>query len=485
MFKELIKPNTILVVGDFMLDSYWRGNVSRISPEAPVAVFQKRSTRSVVGGAANVVANLLAAGKCVVAASVIGKDVVGDELKLLLGNIGCDCSLIQQSNNRHTTEKTRLLAQNNQQLLRIDEEEIVWLTDEEEERLVEGVAQQISDVSAVILSDYMKGILTKSLCQRIIEIAKKNNVSVFCDVKDQNYEKYAEATLIKPNKKELGILSGMSVRSNDEIKQACRKLCEKCRNDYLLVTLDAQGMALYDRTNDSIEFTPSEPREVFDVSGAGDTVISYLVACISSGMDIHDAVRYANKAAGIKVGKVGTSTVSLEEMEQDIRKEKMLSSIQEEQGTKILTLSELLKVLHNLQNKKVVFTNGCFDILHPGHIMYLQKAAECGDVLIVGVNSDDSVRRLKGSTRPVNKEADRLAVLAGLQSVRYLVIFDENTPENLIRLIKPDVLVKGADYEEKFIVGAEYVKSYGGEVVLIPILEGYSTTNIIQRSGGK
>ena len=291
--------------------------------------------------------------------------------------------------------------------------------------------------------------------------------------------------MIKPNKKELGILSGMSVRSNDEIKQACRKLCEKCRNDYLLVTLDAQGMALYDRTNDSIEFTPSEPREVFDVSGAGDTVISYLVACISSGMDIHDAVRYANKAAGIKVGKVGTSTVSLEEMEQDIRKEKMLSSIQEEQGTKILTLSELLKVLHNLQNKKVVFTNGCFDILNPGHIMYLQKAAECGDVLIVGVNSDDSVRRLKGSTRPVNKEADRLAVLAGLQSVRYLVIFDENTPENLIRLIKPDVLVKGADYEEKFIVGAEYVKSYGGEVVLIPILEGYSTTNIIQRSGGK
>ncbi len=484
MFKELIKQNKILVVGDFMLDSYWLGSVSRISPEAPVPVFQKRSKRSVVGGAANVVANLLAAGKIVIAASVIGKDSIGAELSSLLDNIGCDCSLLQQSEKRRTTEKTRILAQNNQQLLRIDDEEIVWLSEEEENRFIEGISNNISDVSAIILSDYMKGVLTKSLCQKVISLAKEHNVPVFCDVKDPDPSKYSKATLVKPNKKELAMLSGMPVGTEEEIKGACKSLCDKCENEYLLVTLGSKGMALYQRETDTIDFIPSEPREVFDVSGAGDTVISYLVACVSSGISINDAVRYANKAAGIKVGKVGTSTVSLDEMEQDIRKETILSQTQESQGTKVYTVSELLRKLHNRPNKKIVFTNGCFDILHAGHVMYLQKAAECGDVLIVGVNSDDSVRRLKGSTRPVNNESDRLAVLSGLQSVTYLVVFDEDTPEDLIRTIKPDVLVKGADYEGKFIAGAEYVKEHGGEVVLIPMLEGHSTTNIIKKTGG-
>ena len=484
MFKELIKPNKILVVGDFMLDSYWLGNVSRISPEAPVPVFQKRSKRSVVGGAANVVANLLAAGKNVIAASVIGEDSIGAELNSLLDNIGCDCSMLLQSNKRRTTEKTRILAQNNQQLLRIDDEEIVWLSEEEENRFIEEISKAINEVSAIILSDYMKGVLTKSLCQKVISLAKEHSVPVFCDVKDPDTSKYCKATLIKPNKKELAMLSGKSVGTDEEIKEACRSLCDKCENEYLLVTLGSKGMALYQKETDTIVFTPSEPHEVFDVSGAGDTVISYLVACISSGISINEAVRYANKAAGIKVGKVGTSTVSLDEMEQDIRKENILSQTQENQGTKVYTVSELLRKLHNRPNKKIVFTNGCFDILHAGHVMYLQKAAECGDVLIVGVNSDDSVRRLKGSTRPVNNESDRLAVLSGLQSVNYLVIFDEDTPEDLIKTIKPDVLVKGADYEGKFIAGAEYVKEHGGEVVLIPMLEGHSTTNIIKKTGG-
>lgn len=484
MFKEKILNNTVLVIGDFMLDSYWFGKVSRISPEAPVAVFQKRSKRSVVGGAANVVANLLAAGKKVMAASVVGNDSIGEELRSLLNSIECDCSLLQQSDKRKTTEKTRILAQNNQQLLRIDDEEIVWLSEEEEEHFIDGIKKKIIEVSAIILSDYMKGVLTKSLCQKVIQLAKKNNIPVYCDVKDPDASKYSYSTLIKPNKLELAMLSGMPVETKEEIKVACQLLCERCKNDYLLVTLGAQGMALYAKENDTIEFTPSEPREVFDVSGAGDTVISYFVACISSGLNIYDAVRYSNKAAGIKVGKVGTSTVSLEEMEQEISKEKFLSQVQDSQRTKVCTLSELLKKLHNQQNKKVVFTNGCFDILHAGHVMYLQKAAECGDILVVGVNSDDSVRRLKGPSRPINNETDRIAVLSGLQSITYLVVFDEDTPEKLIRTIKPDILVKGSDYEGKFIAGAEFVKSNGGEVVLIPILNGHSTTNIIQKSNG-
>ena len=485
MFKELIKQNKILVIGDFMLDSYWLGNVSRISPEAPVAVFQKQAYRAVAGGAANVAANLMAAGKTVIAAAVIGNDKAGEELKALLNDMGCDCSLVQSVPERRTTAKTRILAQNNQQLLRIDEEDIKWLTEAEEEKVLNGIKQIISSVSAVVLSDYMKGMLTKTLCQKTINLAKEKDIPVFCDVKDTDTEKYVDATLIKPNKKELELLSGMPTRTKDEIMMACEKLCNWCRNKYLLVTLGAQGMALYERKSNSIEFISSEPKEVFDVSGAGDTVISYLVACVSSGIDIHDSVRYANKAAGIKVGKVGTATVSLDEVEQDMRRDVILKQTCGTQETKIYTLSELLKKLHDQPDKRVVFTNGCFDILHSGHVMYLQKAAEYGDILVVGVNSDNSIRRLKGPSRPVNSEEDRLAVLSGLQSVDCLIVFDDDTPEELIQSIGPDVLVKGSDYEGKYIAGADYVKKKGGQVVLIPMLEGRSTTKIIQRSKGR
>lgn len=484
MFRELIKDNTILVVGDYMLDSYWFGNVTRISPEAPVPVFQMFSKRSVAGGTANVVANLIAAGKQVIASSVIGKDSVGDELVSLLQNIGCDCSMLQRNDYRRTIEKTRLLAQNNQQLLRVDEEEIIWLTKSEENQLVSNIEGIIDKLSAIILSDYMKGILTESLCRKIIGVARKNNIPVYCDVKDTNVEKYKYATLLKPNKKELEMLTGMSTDNENQIKAACQELCKRCRNEYILVTLGSKGMALYTISTDTIEFIPSEPKEVYDVSGAGDTVISYLVACISSGIDIGGAVKYANKAAGIKVGKVGTSTVSLIEMEEDIMREAYLHRVGEIGESKICTLKTLLNKLNNQSNKKIVFTNGCFDILHAGHVMYLQKAAEYGDVLIVGVNNDESVRRLKGAERPINSLEERIAVLAGLSCITYIVSFDEDTPETLIRSIKPDVLVKGADYKGKFIAGADYVKTNGGEVVLIPILEGHSTTNIIKKSGG-
>lgn len=482
MFKEQMKKNTILVIGDFMLDSYWIGNVSRISPEAPVPIFLKKANRSVAGGAANVVANLLAAGKNVVAASVVGKDSVGNELTEMLQNIGCDCSLIQRSEKRKTTKKTRLLAQNNQQLLRVDEEELAWLNNKEEERLVADIKKSINIFSAIILSDYMKGILTESLCRKIIRMARNNSIPVFCDVKDPNAEKYEGATLIKPNQKELGILSGMNVNTEAEIKLACKMIAAKCKNDYVLVTLGSKGMALYTRGQDTFNFVPSQARDVYDVSGAGDTVISYLVACTSSGISIDKAVYYANIAAGIKVGKVGTSTVSLDEMEKDICKEKLLKNTQVKTTSKILDVSGLMKALYDYPNKKIVFTNGCFDILHAGHVMYLQKAAEYGDVLIVGVNSDESIKRLKGPSRPVNKLDDRLTVLSGLQCITFLIPFDEDTPEELIRTIKPNVLVKGADYEGKFVAGADFVKGHGGEVKLIPMLEGRSTTNIIKKN---
>ena len=484
MLKELIKPNTILVVGDFMLDSYWLGNVARISPEAPVPVFQKRNQWSVVGGAANVVANLLASGKKVLAASVIGRDKEGDELLACLYSIGCNCEMLQRSPERKTTKKTRILAQNNQQLLRIDEEEVVWLSKQEEDLLLEEIEAIIPQVSGIILSDYLKGILSASLCQKIISLGKEHHIPVFCDVKDSKVEKYKGATLLKPNKKELSLLTGMPVTSKEEISRACSVLCERCENDYILVTLGAQGLALFSKESGAIDFIQAEPREVYDVSGAGDTVISYFVACVTSGIGFKEAAQYANRAAGIKVGKVGTSTVSLDELDQDLEKEKLLKNTQVNvSASKIQDLDKLLELLHKQPDKKIVFTNGCFDILHVGHVRYLQEAARLGDVLIVAVNSDESVKRLKGPRRPINTLADRLNVLAGLESVTYLVPFEEDTPEALIRAIKPNVLVKGAEYKGKFISGSDFVKANGGEVVLIPMVEGYSTTNLIKKSG--
>lgn len=485
MFKELIKKNTILVVGDFMLDTYWFGSVSRISPEAPVPVLKKWSSRSVAGGAANVGANLIAAGKNVTAVSVIGKDKGGEKLTELLQNMGCDCSLILKSEKRRTTEKIRILAQNNQQLLRIDEEEIEWITEEEVNKIVGKIEERIQSFNAVILSDYMKGVLSETMCRRIIDIARNNNIPVFCDVKDPKINKYKGSTLMKPNKKELNMLTGMPVSTEDEIKQACEALSIKCECTYVLATLGSRGMALYMRKTGDIEFITAESRAVYDVSGAGDTVISYLVACISSGIDIKEAVRYANKAAGIKVEKVGTATVTLDEMERNIYSENLLSQTEKKEQKKIYKLTELVKIVHSQPNKKIVFTNGCFDILHAGHVMYLQKAAEYGDILIVGVNSDESVKRLKGPTRPINSIRDRLAVLSGLQCVSYLVEFREDTPESLIKAINPNVLVKGADYKGKFIAGADWVKKNGGEVILIPILENHSTTNIVNKVGEK
>ena len=470
MFKEQIINNTILVIGDFILDTYWIGDVSRISPEAPVPVFQKKSEKAVVGGAANVVANLIAAGKKVTAVSVIGEDAIGDKLLDCLVTLGCNCDYIVRSRERKTTEKTRLLAQNNQQLIRIDEEVIMPLTEEEERNLIQRVKEQISGIKAIILSDYMKGVLTEALCKKIIALAKENNVCVYCDVKDVNTEKYKGAELIKPNQKELEMLTGMPTNSEDSIRKACKTLADKCENTYVLVTLGAQGMALYTKETDEITFFPSEKKEVYDVSGAGDTVISYLVACLSSEMEMHQSVNYANKAAGIKVGKVGTAVVTLDEMD----KADAVSQ------RKVYTWEQLLEVPH-LKEKKVVFTNGCFDILHAGHVMYLQKAACYGDVLIVGVNGDDSIKRLKGPGRPINSLSDRLTVLSSLACITYIVVFDEDTPEELIQNISPDVLVKGADYEGKFIAGADYVKRNGGEVVLIPLLENRSTTEIVNR----
>lgn len=470
---------TILVLGDLMIDRYFYGQVKRISPEAPVPVFLKKSEQFVLGGAANVVANLIAAGQKVIVSSVIGNDSYGKVLQEKLKQIGSDCDGMVFSDDRPTSVKTRLLAQNHQQLIRVDEEVTDAISCENEKALLENIEQLLPRVDAIILSDYLKGVLTEKVCQGVISLAKGRSIPVFVDVKDKKADKYKNATLVKPNRNELEGITGMPVRTDGEILAAAVSLKKMCGCQYVLATLGGKGMLL---VGDGLEkWIPCVEHEVFDVSGAGDTVISYLTATSANGVQMEEAAELANIAAGIKVTKLGTAPVSkeelMEELAADAKGAKQIYAIPQ----KCVTLDEVLRKLKNRKNKKVVFTNGCFDILHAGHVGYLNEAAKCGDILVVGLNSDASVKRLKGESRPVNNQADRASVLCALECVDYVVIFEEDTPYDLIKAIKPDVLAKGADYKKEEIAGYDIVEANGGEVALIPLLDDHSTSGIIKR----
>lgn len=476
--KEKFQKKTVLVIGDLMMDRYCFGQVKRISPEAPVPVFLKDKEDDVPGGAANVAMNLLFAGQEVILMSVLGDDEYGWKLHKLLRKEGCECRGIVHSKTRCTSIKTRLMAQNNQQMIRIDEETVSEINTEEEKILLKNLMNESNKIDAIVLSDYLKGVLTKSLCRKVINIAKEYKIPVFVDIKDVNTEKYNGATVLKPNQSELFATTGMPVSSNEEILNAANVLREKCGSEYVLVTLGSKGMVL---VGDSlVQWIPSFEHEVYDVSGAGDTVISYLVAGYVNDMDMVNAALIANCAAGIKVTKLGTAPVGLDELSKVWNKDNNIYGITK----KVLTIEEMKVVLKNKGNKKVVFTNGCFDILHLGHVGYLRKAASLGDILIIGLNSDDSVKRLKGESRPLNCEFDRAEILSALEFVDYVVVFDDDTPIKLIETIVPDILVKGADYKKEDVVGASIVEMNGGRVELIPFLENHSTTTLVQKMNG-
>ncbi|MEV9594770.1 D-glycero-beta-D-manno-heptose-7-phosphate kinase [Aliarcobacter butzleri] len=468
--KMLSKKPNILVIGDLMIDHYLWGSCDRISPEAPVQVVNVKKESSVLGGAGNVINNLFTLGATVDVISVIGDDNVANELKSLLEKIKISTSNLIVENNRKTSKKSRLIA-SQQQVLRYDMESIDDINEESHKKIISNLEKNIKKYSSIILSDYGKGVLTTKLTQDIINIANKNSVKVLVDPKGKDYSKYKGSYTLTPNKKEAQEATNIDIKDENSLINALKDLKEKCDLEVSLITLSEQGIAIFD---ENLTIKPTVAREVYDVTGAGDTVIASIAFALGNDLNINEAVSFANLAAGVVVGKLGSATTTLDEIyeyESSLHKSNSNSHIK--------TFEEIEKLaskLHSL-GKKIVFTNGCFDILHVGHVKYLEEARSYGDVLILGLNADSSVKKLKGDSRPINNQDDRAYILASLESIDYVVIFEEETPYELIKLIKPHVLVKGGDYEGKDVVGQDIAD----ELKLVKFVDGKSTTNTIKR----
>lgn len=472
---ENFKNKKILVIGDILLDIYSFGKVERISPEAPVQIFEVLNEEKRLGGAGNVLNNLLELGINANICSVVGENEFGFTVRKILQEKNIETSSIFFTKKDRYSYKNRLISVDyNHQVLRIDRETKDEIDTASENMIIEFVVGKIKEFDAIIISDYLKGLVTESLLEKVIKICAKNKVPLIIDPKGKDYRKYKNATIITPNKKEAEIASGILINDSESLKKAGIKLLEELNLEALLITLGKDGMAFF--TQKDFFSIPAKAKEVYDVSGAGDTVIATLTAGIVAGLDWKDAVELSNIAAGIVVGKLGTQPVTKEELLNELDLDRI-------NNKKIVDIDELLVHLKKVKegNKKVVFTNGCFDLLHVGHVDLLTKAKKLGDILIVGLNSDNSVKRLKGENRPIINQQQRATLLAALNAVDYVVIFEEDTPLELIKKIKPDFLVKGKDYKKEEVVGKEIVESYGGKVELIDLLKGISTTTIVEK----
>ncbi len=465
---ESKEPN-ILVVGDLMIDHYLWGGCERISPEAPVQVVDIAKETTVLGGAGNVINNLVSLGAKVSVAGVIGDDENGDELLQMLHVIGVDTDALTVQNGRKTSKKSRIIAAN-QQILRYDQESKNDISDASVNNILDSL-EDMSRFDIVILSDYAKGLLRDNLSSGIIKKAREKDIKVLVDPKGTDYSKYKGAHLLTPNKKEAIEATKIDIVDDESLKDALLWLKNECELDRSMITLSEDGIAIYD---DGVKRFPTVAREVFDVTGAGDTVIASLAFALSGGMSIDDSAKFANLAAGVVVGKIGSATVTLDEI---LTYESSLH--QSSSDAHIKSFDEIEHIVNYCRSNsnRIVFTNGCFDILHVGHVKYLQEAKSYGDILIVGLNSDKSVRELKGPSRPVNGEDDRAYILAALDAVDYVVKFSDDTPYELIKMIAPDILVKGGDYEGKEVVGTEFAK----ELKLVKFVDGKSTTKTIEK----
>lgn len=464
-----------LVIGDLMLDEYLWGKTERISPEAPVQVVDVTREDLRLGGAGNVVNNLTALGCHVSICSVIGADENGTVLQHVFTGKGVDVSGVFEDPQRKTSKKTRVVAAN-QQIVRIDRESKEPLSPVYEEKVVRFIEQHGPEYQVLLVSDYLKGVLTEKVLQTVIATGKKHGIPVVVDPKGTDYGKYRGATILTPNRREAEQASHRAISNEEDLRGAAAVLLKECSLDALLITRSEQGMSLFEASGRCIHI-PTYAREVFDVTGAGDTVLAVMGLALSVGTGYEDAARLANMAAGIAVGKIGTSTVSPAEIIGQ------LGHSHTDSDTKIKNLDVLSQIveIEKSRGKKIVFTNGCFDLLHVGHVKYLQKARSLGDLLILGLNSDASVRRLKGEKRPLIAQEERAHLLAALNCIDYVVFFDSDTPLPLIESLKPSVLVKGGDYTPETVVGREVVESYGGRVELVEFVDGKSTTNIIEK----
>lgn len=464
-----------LVIGDLMLDEYLWGKAERISPEAPVQVVDVTRQELRLGGAGNVANNLVALGCGVTVCSVIGGDENGTVLQHVFSGKGVDVSGVFEDPGRTTSKKTRVVAVN-QQIVRIDRESRESVSGDYEERVLGFLAARGHEFQVILVSDYAKGVLTPRLLAGITAAARKVGVPVVVDPKGSDYARYRGATILTPNRREAEIASGIMIHDEESLGQAATALFDVGGFEAILITRSERGMSLFRRDGDAIHI-PTVAREVYDVTGAGDTVLAVLGVALACGLDLASAARLANVAAGIAVGKVGTSTVSPAEIIAEV------SHDHPDSDTKIKNLDVLASIVaaEKEKGKRVVFTNGCFDLLHVGHVKYLQKARSFGDLLVLGLNSDASVRRLKGEMRPLIGEEERAHILAALDCIDYVVIFDEDTPLRLIETLKPLVLVKGGDYTPAGVVGRDVVEAYGGRVELVEFVDGRSTTNIIEK----
>jgi D-beta-D-heptose 7-phosphate kinase/D-beta-D-heptose 1-phosphate adenosyltransferase len=474
--KKRIGKLKIIVIGDLMLDKYISGSVHRTSPEAPVPVINVNREYELPGGAANVAVNIRSLGPKVELYGLVGNDGEGKTLKRLLKESKISTSGIVFDKKRNTTTKSRIIAEN-QQVVRIDKENMNPPDLSYQNNLISKLKKSINknDINAVVFSDYSKGILTKKIISEITKVCREKNIFTIADPKGKDLTKYKGVNVLTPNIAEASDLCGYDISYENVLNKAAKHLIDKCNLDGIVLTRGKNGIS-YRLKNRPLKTVSSKAKEVYDVTGAGDTVISSFLVCYLFSQNWDFAVRTANSAAGVIVSRVGTSSLSQNELLQLIENGKSKEN-------KVLSIDLLKKQIfeHKKKNKKVIFTNGCFDLLHPGHLMILKKAKLLGDLLVVALNSDSSVKRLKGSSRPLITENERANIISSLDCVDYVTIFSEDTPIKTIKQISPDVIVKGGDYAKNQVIGKEHVERYGGRVVIIPVLENFSTTSLVEK----
>ncbi len=490
MSKELVdlvnnlgQPR-VLVVGDAMMDRYVWGDAERISQEAPVILLRADRREERLGGASSVATMLRALGAKVMLAGIVGNDHDGGRIRQMLTDLSIDHEAVITDVSRPSTVKERYVGRaqhrHPQQMIRVDFEDRRSISETIRQQILNVVQSQLKRTDIVLVSDYDKGVCTPGLLSAIIDAARAKGIRVIADpIRGHDYRKYHGCSAITPNRLEAGLATGRELNDMSEVWHAANHLQEKLDLEAAIITLDKDGMALKHRDGRE-KHLPTRPRHVYDITGAGDMVMSVLGLALAAGFDYEPAIQLANIAGGLEVEKIGVATVTRDEILRDLLSPTHASTV----GTnKVFALEALLQEIDYRRRLggRVVFTNGCFDVLHAGHVQYLQESRAQGDLLVVGLNSDTSVRSLKGKTRPVQPLSARSLVLAGLQAVDFITVFDELTPMHLIQAIKPDVLVKGSDYAKDEVVGSQFVESYGGRVHLANLHHGHSTTSIIER----